>query len=93
MKIKETMVIFPEKVRTVCIENEWYTRGSNEAYGNMLESCYNRKRVTTNFLYEIACDIFIHSVMDTDYSINDNIANIMFVLKNNCVKTCFEIID
>lgn len=93
MKIKETMIIFPEKVRSVCIENEWYTRGSSEDYDNMLSSCYNRRKVTTHFLYKIACDIFCHSVMDADYTINENIANIMFALINDCVKTSVTIID
>lgn len=94
MKIKEIRVLYPEKIRSMCIENNWYTRGTSEDYDNMFTTVYNsRKKVTNNLLYKIACDIFVHSEMDTNYSINDNLAGIMFALMEDCVKTCFDIID
>ena len=93
MKIKETRFLFADDVRTMCIRHDLYTRGTNTEYAHMLDTIRNRKKITTNFLYEIACDIFCHSVMDTDYTINQNIENIMFSLMNDCVKTCYNIID
>ena len=93
MKIKEVKFLFADDVRKMCISNNWYTRGTDEEYSNLLNSIRNRKKITTNFLYEIACNVFIHSIMDEDYSINENIENIMYALMNDCVRTCFKIID
>ena len=93
VKIKETRFLFADDVRTMCIRNNWYTRGTNTEYAHMLDTIRNRKKITTHFLYEVACDVFCHSVMDADYSINENIENIMFTLMNDCVKTCYNIID
>lgn len=42
MTVKETRKITNNKVREMCINNNYYTLGSNEEYGSMLDYCSNR---------------------------------------------------
>ena len=72
-------------VRAVCIENELYTRGDNEAYSHMLD-CVNQFYPDTENLYLIAQDIEAHSKDQT-------ITNIMYLLEKQAVATTFEIAE
>lgn len=94
MKIKETKFLFADDVQTMCIEHNWYTFGTDEDYINMLDSIRNRKKITVNFIYEIACDIFIHSdLRDWGEDINSVIENLMCYIINDCVRTSVTIVD
>lgn len=88
MNIKETRYITLTKLRALCIEKNWYTKGTNEEYYNLFKRLNNEKNVykhiDTKTLYEIANDIKEHS--KTDYDITD----IMFELAEIST-TCFEI--
>lgn len=58
----------PEDVRIICIQNDLYTRGTNEEYNFMLEMCEEKVMVTIN-IYKIAEDILEHSY--TDLTLDD----------------------
>ena len=71
------------KVRQVCIDNDLYTSGDNEEYGNMLD-CVRDSYPDAENLYLIAMDIQKHSKGQT-------VTNIMYLLENKAVTTTFEI--
>lgn len=60
MKFKR--VLRNDDVREMCIINELYTNGNNHEYYAMFEKCEGE--ITEDKLFEIATDIFDHSVTD-----------------------------
>lgn len=86
--MKEIRWISGTKVRQVCINYEWFTCGDVEEYAELFECIYdisnNCRNVTTDMLEVIARNI--KKYIDTDY----NIADIMFVLNEECCTTFFE---
>ena len=82
-KIKENRSWTIESVRRMCIHNNLYTRGDNDAYSAMLN--YVRgKKPTVNSMYVVAKDICEHSEDQT-------VSNVMFMLANEAVAYTFEI--
>ena len=78
MTIKETRGLYYGDVMGYCIENNLYSRGTNEDYAKMLDYIQGLKNVTGKALYKIAKDIKEHS--DTHYEITD----LMFDLAKKC---------
>lgn len=72
-----------DSVRRACINNNLYTRGSNEDYEHMF-SWVRRLYPNTENIYFISKDIYEHSKEQT-------VTNIMFILENEAVTTTFEI--
>lgn len=83
MKITTTRFWHSMDVRNACIENDLYTCGDNSEYEEMLDMVRNLEPTMEN-LYAVAKNICDHSKHQT-------ITNVMFILENNVVKTCFEI--
>lgn len=93
MKINERKTWNADRVRSMCIKNDYYTRGSNVEYRDMLETVDTMKPTTDN-IYMIALDISKHSAMERyGYRWNDAeaIEGVMFNLVNDCVYTFYEI--
>lgn len=82
-KITERRIWSMEDIRRVCINNELYTRGTNEEYGKMLERAESLEPFTEN-LYIIAKDIDAHSTDQT-------VSNIMCLLVSQAVRIVYEI--
>ena len=88
-----------EKVRNMCIRYEYYTCGDCRAYERMLGMCDRISADDPNEVKRIAEDIYYHSRMSEDdddiyselYSLEDNIAGIMYGLYNECMETLVEI--
>lgn len=95
MKIKETRKLSYNGLLKVCINEQWYTRGTNEEYNAMLEMADSiNESITENHLFKIAANICAHSEFDAAYdgcSENARIESIMFVLAKAC-NSHFEII-
>lgn len=89
MKYTEHRTLSADKLRALCIKNDWYTCGDCEEYENLFNRLHDengdRVEMTTEKLAEIASDILEHS--DTDY----NIPNIMFELARACFTYFTEI--
>ena len=83
--MKETRKINSVKVRAVCVNQDWYTAGDCESYDNMFSFIRTLRNVSTGDLEKVATDIKEHS--DTEY----DIADIMFVLANECCTSYFTI--
>ena len=81
--MKETRTINSVKVRGVCIRCDWYTAGDCEAYDNMFSFIRKLHNVSTDDIKTIATDIKEHSDTECD------IADIMFVLANECCTSYF----
>lgn len=86
--IKEIKRIDTDKLRGICIKNNWYTKGNNEEYSNMFSMC-DVDNVTTELLYEIAKDIYEHTDVknstngcSNDYSDMENILNMMIYVND-----------
>ena len=89
MTVKEIKRIDTNKLRQICINNNWYTKGSNADYLKMFKMC-DKENITTNQLFKIAKDIYIHTDIDEaeegcsrDYSDNDNILNMMIYVNDS----------
>ena len=83
MKYTETRILDSSKLRAVCIQQDWYTRGTNEEYSNLFSKLHDEdgcpENMTTEKLAEIAADIMAHSEI-SDYTIT----SVMFVLARAC---------
>lgn len=83
MKITANRFWNTQQVRQACINNDLYTRGSNEDYIEMFDMVRELEPTTEN-LYLVAKNI-------ADHSANQPITNVMFILENEAVFTTFEI--
>lgn len=63
MKLKETRLLAPGKLRQLCISQNWYTCGSNAAYEHLLHDLTHngRDHMTTEDITRVAQDIMDHS--------------------------------
>ena len=75
----------------MCIDHDFYTKGSVEDYSKML-NYIDCKEPTDAVLYIVAKDIVKHSDLSA-YGQSDleNISSIMFALNKECVNTFFDI--
>lgn len=84
MKIYEKQFLHCDNVRRVCIENNWYNKGTNDEYNNMFDMVRALKDlsiITADDLYPIAADICKHSDIEYD------VTNVMYVLAKKIVRT------
>lgn len=64
---KEVRRITAENLRSLCIKNDWYTRGDNEEYGHLLfDLAGHKENITTDDVCEIVHDIINHSDLLAD---------------------------
>lgn len=91
MHLQETRRIDTDKVRAMCIRNNYYTNGTNEDYNKMFQMC------GLNFgVLAIASDIFEHSnkerlMQESGCGKKDILENICFELINDCSFTYVSI--
>ena len=64
MNYKEVRKIRAGKLRNLCIEKNWYTRGTNEEYGHLLYTLVGKDNLTTDDIVNIVNDIMLHSELD-----------------------------
>lgn len=84
MTMRLAKVLDKEEVRQMCIAHQYYTRGDNKAYENMLGlldtfSKYSGSNITAGRLEEIAEDIKMHS--DTEDTVRDIMENLCCHIK------------
>ena len=81
-----------DKVREMCIRYNYYTRGDNSAYSNMLAMCREAED-STEYIKQIAIDIYHHSTLedDTEYSPEEHVAGIMGAILRECMDLYVEI--
>ena len=95
MTITETKRFDVNAVRTLCIENQWYTRGTNSDYSDMFAMIYNFNNcetITNDHIAIIAADILKHS-NPADFTDNkyEDIATIMYYLNRQAVNTFYNV--
>lgn len=83
MRIEKKLIWSMISVRSMCIKHGLYTDGDNEEYAAML-SAVESTEPTDDQIYLIACDINFHSI-------GQSITNIMFMLANEAVTTCYSV--
>lgn len=74
---REKRVLTAEDVREVCIQEEWYTRGTIEEYDALLNSIPD-ENLTTKEIVRIAEDIIVHS----DETLGLTVETVGFALMN-----------
>lgn len=83
MKYIETRILAANKLRSICIKNDWYTCGDCEEYAALFAKLHDAngcpENMTTEKLAEIAADIMAHSEI-SDYTIT----SVMFELACAC---------
>lgn len=83
--MKEIRTIDSSKVRSLCIEYDFYTCGTIAEYDNLLLNLCDREReIDTAALVEIATDIIEHSAERTLANFDDRLTSIMWYLANEC---------
>lgn len=93
MKIATIRTWNASGVRNVCIDNEFYTCGSNESYIKLLDYVDSHKPTTTN-IFKVAADIVKHSSLESyGQTENENIQSVMFALENGAVSTFYRICE
>ena len=84
MAYLETRVLNAVSLRSLCIQQNWYTCGNNAEYAKLFDRLHDADGVcvnlTTEKLAEIAQDIYDHSDLSGDYTLTA----IMFELARNC---------
>ena len=93
MKTKTTTIISSEKVRNLCVENGYYTDGSNYEYSELLNVLCDKKYTDTR-LVAIMRDIVKHTDIDACFTNcnNDEIYEILaYQIANNCTTSKIEI--
>lgn len=78
-----------DDLRTLCIKEQWYTRGNSDEYCELLSSVDKMENVTTDNIVEVATDIYSHSDFEDDkadgYTIEEILLNIMFKVGRICI--------
>lgn len=94
VKYKKEEFILTDKVRSLCITNNFYTRGDCEAYEKMFGMC---RKYTGNVddLAHIAWDIVDHSDSEEldDYgfdTVYEIVAWVMSEIAKNCIYTSYR---
>lgn len=90
MKIFENKRIDRDEMRKLCIQNDFYTCGTNDEYETMLIMCESVKQVTPERLYTIAIDIAVHTQRYWQID-NDIVTGIMYLINKHAVITEYEI--
>lgn len=94
--MKETRRLVWEEVRTLCIKDDYYTKGNNGDYENLLFNLCSESNVATlELIEEVATDILEHSdVCEKMYKYGcgyDELkVNLMSCLVNECCYTFIE---
>ena len=86
MKIKETRQWSMEDVRRECVENNWYTKGTNKDYEKMLEFVSTKEPTNANML-KLAIDISEHS------NFEESIEFVLYCISNHCVKRFYDVTE
>ena len=86
------------KVRELCCEREWFTRGTNKDYDEMFDLIrLHKHNPEINDIYCIASDIFYHSnftyLLSQGYTPGDCMALIMTELIERCISRCVTASD
>ena len=63
-KVNVTRKLFWDDVRQVCIQNQYYTRGTNEEYLDLFNIIRSFSTVDDTQLFIVAQDIYNHSDVD-----------------------------
>jgi hypothetical protein len=92
---KEVRHLGASQLRALCIKEDWYTGGTVNEYGNLLDMA-ERENITTDDIVEMATDIYEHSEEAMNrlkraagYDMSDCLKHIMFAIAERCT-TCFE---
>lgn len=78
ISFKERRILTQENLRKICIEYNFYTKGNNKDYANLMNFTKENVNLNTEEIVGIANDIKIHS--ETDYSL----LQIIEIVINKC---------
>ena len=96
MKITTKRYLDTDKIRDLCIDNNYYTCGDCEEYSAMFGLARRADANKPEDIYQIALNIFMHSTLSKypgEYTEYELIAGIMYGLYNDCTYTLLEIED
>lgn len=93
--MKEVRCIDNMKVRKMCIDEQFYTRGTNKEYENLLFTLCEKTDLSLDDIEQIARDILDHSDLEdkeNEYGVgyDDLLMNLMGNLINDC---CYSYVN
>lgn len=91
----KTIKINNDKVGNTCISNNWYTKGNNKEYTNLLYTLCEKENNTDDDINEVVEDIFNHSDITkiaqeygtSEIEVKNNIA---YYIYNDCLLIYIE---
>lgn len=96
MKLITKRIITAQAVRSLCIKQNYYTHGTTEEFGDMLDFVDGVELDDESLILEIASDIFNHSDIDAwmyEYGCDKTelLESICYNLINDCTYTTVKI--
>ena len=85
MKIRELRRLPPSSLRILCIEQNWYTRGTNAEYDHLLTDLTHGGwgHMSTEDIHAVAMDIMEHS----NLAPGEDVYSVMWAVNQRCVVT------
>ena len=92
MYLKETRRIDTDKVRAMCIRNDYYTHGTVDDYCKMFAMCKFGAvlMIASDILDHSDCDRLMHMYGATRTEVLENIC---FEIINDCTITCVTLVE
>lgn len=91
-KYIEIRTIHYDDLWALCNKQEWYTKGTNSEYEDLLLKASDIDNVTTEDIHEIAKNIYNHSDYECDYYFMEEeqiIESVMFLINRQACTTVF----
>jgi len=84
-EITESSVWYSSEIREMCVANNFYNHGNIKEYSDLLEFVEKHEPTPIN-IYKAAKDILDHTSGQ-----EQTVTNIMFMIRNDIVRTFYEI--
>lgn len=89
MNYTEKRTLSVDDLRNLCIEEEWYTNGTNREYKKLFTKC-NKKNLTTNDIVQITNDIYFHTYWEDRREREQDLLNF---IRTKIISKCKTIIQ
>lgn len=88
--IKTIRVWDVDSIREMCIKCKFYTRGNGRDYQELFDFVIENAP-TTPAMFWVARNIYIHSEIEDDITLNEQMEHIFFCLENYAITTSYSV--
>lgn len=80
-----------EDMRQMCIDHDWFDRGSNENYGRLLKYAAEHDDPTKEDILAMAVSIYTQTSWDEDISMNEALEEVIYAILNEAYRHTVDI--